>query len=63
VAGAATPHAAATWYEDGMPAGGPDGPAGKLDACEQAIRRAGFHVEYTTEAAGGCLLAWRKARP
>jgi hypothetical protein len=59
---AATQRAAVTWYDDGKPTGGPDGPAGKLRDCEQALRRAGFHVEYTTEATGGCLLAWRRTR-
>jgi hypothetical protein len=54
--------ASVTWYEDGKPTCGPDGPAGKLRDCEQALRRAGFHVEYTTEATGGCLLAWRRTR-
>jgi hypothetical protein len=47
-----------TWYEDGEPAG----PTGKLRDCEQALRRAGFRVEYTAEATGGCLLAWRRPR-
>jgi hypothetical protein len=62
VTGAATPHAAVTWYEDGMPADGPDGPAGKLRACERALRRAGFYVEYATQSTGGCLLARRGTR-
>jgi len=53
VTGAATPRAAVTWYEDGMPAGGPDEPAGKLRDCERALRRAGFHVEYATQSTGG----------
>lgn len=57
------PRAAVTWYEDGRPAGGADAPAGRLRDCEQALRRAGFHVEYTTsETTGGCLLAWRRTR-
>jgi hypothetical protein len=67
VAGAATPRAAVTWYEEGMPAGGPDGPVGKLGDCERALRRAGFHVEYATQSTGtqstgGCLLARRGTR-
>ena len=63
VAGAAVPRVAVSWYEDGTPAGGADAPAGRLRDCEQALRRAGFHVEYTTtETAVGCLLAWRRAR-
>jgi hypothetical protein len=53
VVGAAHPRAAVTWYEDGKPTGGPDGPAGKLHGCEQALRRAGFHVEYTAANTGG----------
>lgn len=60
--GAVVPRAAVTWYEDGKPTGAPDGPAGKLRNCEQALRRAGFHVEYTTEPTGGRLLAWRRTR-
>jgi hypothetical protein len=59
VTGAATPRAAVTWYEDGMPAGGPDEPAGMLRDCERALRRAGFHVEYATQSTGGYLLARR----
>jgi hypothetical protein len=62
VTGAAYPRASVTWYEDGKPTCGPDGPAGKLRDCEQALRRAGFHVEYTTEATAGCLLAWRRTQ-
>ena len=62
VTGAATPRAAVTWYEDGMPAGGPDEPAGKLRDCERALRRAGFHVEYATQSTGWCLLAQRGTR-
>jgi hypothetical protein len=62
VAGAAAPRAAVTWDEDGKPTCGADVPAGKLRGCEQALRRAGFHVEYTTETTGGCLLAWRRTR-
>jgi hypothetical protein len=54
---AAHPRAAVTWYEEGEPTCGTDGPAGKLRDCEQALRRAGFHVEHTTEATGGRLLA------
>lgn len=60
VAGAAAPRAAVTWHEEGTPTGAADGSAGKLRDCEQALRRAGFHVEYTTEAAGGSLLTWRR---
>jgi hypothetical protein len=59
-AGAEAPRAAVTWYENGEPTSGPDEP--KLRECEQALRRAGFHVEYTTETTGGCLLAWRRTR-
>jgi hypothetical protein len=62
VAGEMTPRAAVTWHEDGKPTGGTDGPAGKLRDCEQALRRAGFHIEYTTDAAGARLLAWRRAQ-
>ena len=62
VAGVAAPRAAVTWYEDGEPTWGADAPAGKLRECEQALHRAGFHVEYTTEATGGCVLAWRRRR-
>lgn len=62
VAGAAAPRAAVTWYEGGKPTGGTDGPAGKLRDCEQALRRAGFDVEYTPETTGRCLLAWRRTR-
>jgi hypothetical protein len=62
VTGAAYPHAMVTWREDGMPTGDPDGPAGKLRDCERALRRAGFHVEYTTGSTGGCLLAWQGGR-
>jgi hypothetical protein len=62
VAKGAAPRAAVTWYEDGMPTGGPDRPAGKLRDCEEALRRAGFHVEYTAETTGGRLLAWREIR-
>jgi hypothetical protein len=58
VTGETTPRAAVTWYEDGKPTCGPDGSTGKLRDCEQALCRAGFHVEYT----GGCLLAWRRTR-
>jgi hypothetical protein len=53
---------AVTWYEDGTPAGGADMPAGRLRDCEKALRRAGFHVENTSETTGGCLLAWRRTR-
>ena len=56
------PRAAITWYEDGKPTGGPDGPTGKLRDCEQALRRAGFHVEYTVADADGYLLAWPRGR-
>lgn len=62
VAAETTPRAAVTWYEDGKPTDGADAPAGKLRDCEQALRRAGFHVEYTTETTGGRLLAWRTTR-
>jgi hypothetical protein len=62
VEGVAHPRATVTWYEDGKPSSDPDGPAEKLRDCEQALRRAGFHVEYTTKTTGGCLLAWRRAR-
>jgi len=55
--------AGVTWYEDGKPTGGPNAPARTLRDCEQALRRAGFHVEYTTETTGVCLLAWRRTRP
>jgi hypothetical protein len=48
VTGEAAPSAAVTWYEDGQPPVGPAGPTGKLRDCEQALRRAGFHVEYAT---------------
>jgi hypothetical protein len=58
MAGEAHSRASVTWYEDGKPACSPDG----LRDSEQALRRAGFHVEYTTEATGGCLLAWRRTR-
>jgi hypothetical protein len=56
MAGEAHSRASVTWYEDGKPTCGP-----KLRDCEQALRRAGFHVEYTTEVTGG-LLAWRRTR-
>jgi hypothetical protein len=62
VAGAAAPRAAVTWHQDGKPIGDTDVPAGKLRDCEQALRRAGFHVEHTTEATGERLLAWRRTR-
>jgi hypothetical protein len=62
VTGQTTPRAAITWYEDGKPTGGPDGPSGKLRDCEQALRRAGFYVEYRAADADGHLLAWRKRR-
>jgi hypothetical protein len=62
VTGAATPRATVTWYEGGKPTDGEDAPAGKLRDCEQALRRAGFHVEYTAEGTGGRLLAWRRRR-
>jgi hypothetical protein len=63
VAGAGYPRATVTWYEDGEPTGGQTGPTDKLRDCEQALRRAGFHVEYAGEVTGGCLLAWHRARP
>jgi hypothetical protein len=53
---------AVTWYEDGTPAGGPDGAVGRIRDCERALLRAGFHVEYAAETSGGCLLAWRRTR-
>ncbi len=59
VTGAAHPRAAVTWYEDGKPTCGTDGSAGKLRDCEQALRRAGFQVNYTAEGTAGCLFAWR----
>ena len=62
VTGAAYPRATVIWYEDGKPTGDPDGPVGKLRDCERALRRAGFHVEYTTETTAGCLLAWQGGR-
>jgi hypothetical protein len=62
VIGAAHPRAAVTWYEDGKTTGGLDGSAGKLHDCEQALRRAGFHVEYTAANTGGYLLAWQSGR-
>jgi hypothetical protein len=62
VTGVAHPSATVTWYEDGKPSSDPDGPTGKLRDCAQALRRAGFHVEYATGATGGCLLAWRRTR-
>jgi hypothetical protein len=62
VTGAAHPRATVTWYEDGKPTGDPDGPTGKLRDCEHALRRAGFHVEYTAANTGGCLLAWQTSR-
>jgi hypothetical protein len=62
VAGAATPRAAVTWYEVGEPTCVTDVLSGKLRDCEQALGRAGFHVEYTTETTGGCLLVWRRTR-
>lgn len=60
--GAAVPRAAVTWYEDGTPADGADGPTGKLRDCERALLRAGFRVEYAAETAGGRLVAWRRSR-
>lgn len=62
MAGAAYPRAAVTWHEDSKPTVDPAGPTGRLRECEQALRRAGFHVEYPTEATGGCLLVWRRTR-
>jgi hypothetical protein len=62
VTGVATPRAAVIWYEDGNPTDGADAPAGKLRDCEQALLRAGFHVEYTAESTGGRLVAWRRRR-
>lgn len=62
VMGVAHPRATVTWYESGKPTCGLDGAAGNLRDCEQALCRAGFHVEYTTEATGGSLLTWRGIR-
>ena len=62
VEGLAHPRVTVTWYEDGKPTGGPDGTAGKLLDCEWALRRAGFHVEYTAANTDGYLLAWRSGR-
>jgi hypothetical protein len=62
VTGAAHPRAAVTWYEDGKLTGDPDEPTGKLLDCERALRRAGFHVEYTAANTGGYLLAWQSGR-
>jgi hypothetical protein len=62
VAGAAPSRAAVTWHEDGKPTGDPDRSAGKLRDCEQALRRAGFHVEYMAANAGRYLLAWQSGR-
>jgi hypothetical protein len=62
LAGEARPRAAVTWYEDGMLAGGPDAPAGRIGDCERALLRAGFRVEYAAGTAGGCLVAWRRSR-
>jgi len=53
--GVAHPRVTVTWYEDGKATDGPDGPAGKLCDCEQALRRAGFQAEIREE----CLLVWR----
>jgi hypothetical protein len=62
VTGAAYPRAAITWHEDGKPAVRPAGPTGRLRDCEQALLRAGFRVDYTTEAPGGRLIVWARAR-
>lgn len=62
VTGAAAPHAAVTWYEEGKPIGGTDAAAGKLRDCERALRRAGFQVEYTAADTDGHLLAWQSGR-
>lgn len=62
VVGAAHPRVTVTWYEDGKATDGPDGPAGKLHDCERALRRAGFHVEYTAANTVGYLLAWQSGR-
>jgi hypothetical protein len=62
VEGAAHPRVTVTWYEDDKPTGRPEGPAGKLRDCEQALRRAGFLVEYTAEGTSGYLFAWRSGR-
>jgi hypothetical protein len=47
---------------EAAPRAGPTGPTGKLRDCEQALRRAGFHVEYATQSTGECLLARRGTR-
>lgn len=62
VAGEVPPRAAVSWYEDGEPTCGTDVLAGKLRNCEQALRRAGFHVEYATQSTGERLLARRGTR-
>jgi hypothetical protein len=62
VEGGALPRASVTWHENGVPAGASDSPAGKLRNCEQALRRAGFHVENSTETTGECLLTRRGTR-
>jgi hypothetical protein len=62
VAGAAYPRAAVTWYEADEPVADPAGTAGRLRDCEQALRRAGFHVEYTAADTGDHLLAWQRGR-
>jgi hypothetical protein len=56
------PRATVTWYDDGKPSDGLDEPTEKLRDCEQALRRAGFHVEYTAADTGGYLLAWQRGR-
>jgi len=60
--GAKDPRATVTWYEDGKPADGLDEPTEKLRNCEQALRRAGFHVECTAADTGEYLLAWQRGR-
>lgn len=62
VAGAGHTRAVIAWREEGEPVAATAEPAGKLSDCEQALRRAGYHVEYTTEINGGCLLASRIRR-
>jgi hypothetical protein len=58
--GAAHPRVSVTWQEGGKSSDGRlDRPSEELRLCEQALRRAGFRVEFRAEAAGGCLLAWR----
>jgi hypothetical protein len=60
--GAAKTYAAVSWYKDGKPGKASDGLAEMLGACERALRRAGFHVEYQVEASVEFLRAWRESR-